>query len=154
MRQIITIAALLMFAPFPNINAQSTCKGKDVALETLGATSGLMLYNTYITIGAMADGHSNDVYDTDFVVSMMDEQMASLNSLDTSYSELLASGFLTDPSDVEYVKDMRVAIGYLHNEAYYLKAYVRSNSESDLDNYKSYRNKAWSKIAELLGIEE
>lgn len=153
--KILLLVALFLFAVnSEQLYAQSSCKGKSAALETIGATSGMLLYNTYLAIGAVGDGEAKGVYEADYCVALMEEQMSSLDIMDSTYADLLASGFLTDPQDVEYVKDIRTTIKYLHDEAYYLKLYVKSDSESDLDNYNLNRDRAWKMIEKLLGIGE
>src|SRR5436190_1258709 len=49
--------------------------GKTEALTALGSASGLLMYNTYVGIGAIADGYSGDVYDSTTVASLMTEQI-------------------------------------------------------------------------------
>ena len=139
---------IILWAGSNPLSAQ--VKGKDTALETLGMLSGMALYNTYMTIGGIADAETEEIYSKDEVIGFMDEQVSMIEGLETQFSDLLASGFVTDPSDIEFIKEIKVCLGYLKEEAKGLQDNMRTG---DIDRYSENREKAWDKIAELLGIE-
>lgn len=155
MKKIYFFFVLLLSSLFlpQNLLAQ-TCQGKSQALETIGSISGGMLYNTYVSIGVIADGFHDKVYDAEYTRALMDEQITLIASVDSSLMKLEQSGFLTDTSDIRYLKEIRIAFGYLSNEAYYLKLYANDSSDSNADNFQYYREKAWKLIAVLLDIKE
>lgn len=135
------------------LNAASAQTDKDVALETLGSSSGLLLYNTYLAIGAVSDAYAGDCYKADLVTQLAQEQVNSSDLLINQYNALLGSGFLSDATDKTFVTDMVVTFGYLKNQAQYLKAYAESGSASDSEKYEYNRNEAWTRISKLLGLE-
>ena len=153
------VAALLIVSGIcvTQLSAQTqtnTCTGKDQALETLGATGGMMIYNTFLVIGTIADGNTKAVYEDQFAIDLLDEQIAAINLLDTQYTELYKSGFITDASDKKFIEDVIKALHLLKNEATHLKRYISYDLDSDLDEYNAARNSAWDLIKEILGIEE
>ena len=144
------IALALLLSNFTPAGA-SNDKGKDKALETIGTISGIALYNTYIAIGGVADAYAKEVYESDYIVQLMDEQVASLNGLQDKYNELLKSGFLTDKSDIDYIKEIIKAFGYLSDEAEGLSEMAK---KGDNTLFSKSRTKAWDKISDLLGFED
>lgn len=128
--------------------------GNDAALNTIGASSGLLLYNTYLTIGSTSDAYVGECYKGDLVKTILNEQIASIEAVSESYTSLLSSGFLTDAGDKSFVGDIVVTLGYLKNQAKSLNDYVDSGSTSDSDKYEYNRNEAWKKISKLLDLEE
>lgn len=123
------------------------------ALETMGATSGLLVYQTYLVIGSVADGYGASGYTKETVVTLMDEQVASCNNIIGTFDKLLLSGFLTDPTDEKYVRDIITTMKLLVDEAKLLKIYVETPNDANLATYDATRIKAWNMITALLSIK-
>lgn len=134
------------------LNAQN-CKGKSAALEVMGGTSGIAVYNTYLVVGLVADNYSEEVYDADRSTQLIDEQIGAIKVIEDQFKALQESGFLTDPSDVQYVKGIIDAFSLVKEEAVALNNYIDSGSQADLDDYSAAREEAWAAVKELLGIE-
>jgi hypothetical protein len=152
----ITLLVLLFALTGTKINAQTagtSCKGKGEVLEALGASSAMLIYNTYMVIGAISDGNADGNYEDELSIQLLDEQIMAINLLDTHYTDVLNSGFLVEESDKKFMQDVIKALHLLKNEAYYLKRYISSSQESDLHEYDASRKEAWNMIRELLGIE-
>ena len=127
---------------------------KDAALETIGAVSGAMLYNSYTTLGILADAYAAEAYESDFSVQLIDEQIAIYSELKSQFTKLLDSGFLTDPNDLEFTRDIAITLSLLIDEAEALKSYIESpDGEIEGDLFQERRQAAWDKISYLLGIE-
>lgn len=135
-------------------NAQTSTASKDVALETLGSTSGLLTYQIYIGIGAIADGYTSEAYSKETVVNLMDEQISSCKMINEQFQKLLGSGFITSADDMKYVRDFIATVDLLSNEANALKVYVNDKTDANSASYQSYREKAWKSLSGLIGIEE
>jgi hypothetical protein len=123
--------------------------------EAFGGTSSLALYNTYITIGAVADGFVADSYDSERVQSLMDEQTAMIgvliDLLDHAVSD--PSGSLT-ADDKTYVRDMIACLGYLKGEAQGLHDIAVDGSDDANSRYNTNRDLAWDYIEEMLGLNQ
>lgn len=127
---------------------------KGTMLETFGATTSMFLYNTYTTIGSIGDQFECDCIDDTTAIAMMDEQVSALNDLATQFDTLLASGYIDDPLDFDFLSDCIATMRLLSDEAYYLAQYMRSFSDYYVDMFHEKRNAAWSMIAELLGLDD
>lgn len=123
--------------------------------EAFGGTSSLALYNTYITIGAIADGFVSDSYDSERVQSLMDEQTAMIDVL----KDLLDKAVKDDsesltPDDKMYLREMITCLDYLKKEAQGLHDIAVDGSDDANKRYNTNRDLAWDLIEELLGLNE
>jgi hypothetical protein len=146
----ITLAFLCLFtsATFAQTDREN------VVLEALGGFSALALYNTYIVIGAVADGYAYEVYDKEMATNLVAEQIPSVQLLIDHCDKLLAGTNLQNAPDKEYVSGIRTALYLLKDEAAALKSYIETGKEDDQKAYSDKRNSAWNKISALLGIEQ
>ncbi|MCG3165172.1 MAG: hypothetical protein POELPBGB_00934 [Bacteroidia bacterium] len=136
------------------LNLATAQTGKDAALETLGSSSGLLLYNTYLAIGAVSDAYVGECYKAELTIQLAQEQINTADLLIEQYKMLSASGFLTDPSDISFVEEITATFGHLKNQAVNLKAFAETGSATSQNDYEYNRGKAWEKISKLLGLGE
>jgi hypothetical protein len=129
-------------------------KGKSEALSALGGSCGLLLYNTYIVVGMVADGYGNEVYTAAESNEILQEQLSGVETIKTQYNDLIKSGFLNDPNDVTFMKDILAAFDLVEKEARSLGRYIDSGSQEDAQSYEVERKAAWAEISQLLGMEE
>jgi hypothetical protein len=126
---------------------------QDEALSSIGALGAGYLYTSYLAIGAVADGHYYDVYDDETAIQLMEEVKNLADATSGSLRELLGSGDLTI-EDFNYINEMMATLDLLFREAESFQNYVQTGEERYATVYDNYRNNAWAKITELLGIEE
>jgi hypothetical protein len=144
------VVFLLTFSGFSIAKAQCDT---DVR-EAFGGVSSIMVYNTYITIGAVGDAHEKEVYDAEYVKGLMSEQTTMLQSaidLLAKCKEVKSNGLTSE--DITYIKDLIACLESLKGEAQGLSDYVISKSEDALLIYNTNRKKAWNQIATLMGLE-
>jgi hypothetical protein len=148
----LTFTSLLIFNT-STVSAQTNNDGKTEALETLGATSAMLLYNTYLGIGSIADGY--DKVNTKETVSvLMQEQVNGMDVIINNYDKLLKSNFLESEDDKSFLRKAIKCAGYLRTEAASYKAFLESNSKSDIEKYDTARKNAWALIEDLLGLKK
>lgn len=122
--------------------------------EAFGAVSSITVYNTYITIGAIADAYVNEVYDANRVKELMGEQTALLQSVMemlTKCKEVKSNGLTSE--DVDYVQELIDCLSSLKKEAQGLSDYATTGSADAQNRYDVNREKAWEQISFLLGLE-
>ncbi len=137
--------------PFAQVNAQST-DSKTVALESIGVLSAITMYNTYLAIGAVADGYGVS-YEADYAASLMKEQEGFLIAAIDQLNALKATDFL-DEDDKLFVQQTTECLNYLKMQAGAMGKYSQGESQADLDSYNFYRGRAWNMIEDLLGLGE
>lgn len=133
--------------------AQSN-SGKTEALEALGGTGGLLLYDTYLVIGEAADAYSLETYTGEEVIKIVNEQLGGAAAVQEQYRALLATKFLTDPSDRGFLEDLTDAFDLVVAEGKALLQYVESGNNDDALDYDAKRKDAWKEIARLLDFDE
>ena len=129
-------------------------KGKDEALEAIGGSCSLLLYNTYIIVGMTADAYADEVYSGEKATQIVGEQLDGIETIEKQYSALINSGFLTEPSDVQFIEEFIKTYALVRYEADALVKFIQSGTAEDSAEYDRYRQMAWAKISELLGFEE
>lgn len=150
---IYSIALLFSIGLFqPAVSSAQT--GKETALESLGSLAGLLMYNTYTSIGSIGDAYESSVYEADYVSDVMEELKGGMGAVISQMESLMTSGFLTDPADKEFMRDVIDTFELLSKQANALKNYALSKSETDADLFQDYRSQAWDNISELLGLED
>lgn len=151
MKKLIISLAICFCGSF---SAQGQCSTP--VLEGFGSVSAIAVYNTYITIGAIADGYVYETYDSEYVAGLMSEQIAMINVINESLEKCVndnSEGSL-DSADKKYLNDFIDCLDLLRQEAEGFKSYALSESESGLEKYTTNRDLAWKKIAQLLDLEE
>lgn len=144
-----------LFALFFNINnSVSAQAGKDEALKTIGSLSGLLMYNTYTTIGSIGDGFEEGVYDLTYLTDVMNEQIGGVASIIEQMNALNSSRFIDKPADKTYLKKCIETFELLKIQATALINYAKSKSEADGEKFQNARKSAWVNISDLLGLEE
>ncbi len=144
---------VLFFLTFSGFSITRAQCDADVR-EAFGGVSSITIYNTYITIGAIADAHVNEVYDATRVKELMGEQTSMLQSVIDMLSKckvVKTDGLTAD--DVVYIKDLIACLESLKAEAQGLSDYAGSKSEDAQARYNSNRDKAWGQIKAILGLE-
>jgi len=122
--------------------------------EAFGGVSSITVYNTYITIGAIADAYVNEVYDVNRVKELMGEQTAMLQSVIEMLAkckEVKSNGLTED--DVLYVQELMDCLTSLKKEAQGLSDYAATGSQDAQQRYDTNRDRAWQQITALLGLE-
>lgn len=143
---------ILLFTFFGFSAAKAQCDA-DVR-EAFGGVASITIYNTYLTIGAIADAHVNDVYDASRVKELMGEQTAMLQSvIDMLEKCKVAKSNGLSADDVDYVKDLIDCLQSLKKEAQGLSDYAGDQSTDAQTRYNTNRDKAWSQIKTLMGLE-
>lgn len=146
MKKIVTIVILIILN---SSFAKSQCS--DIVLKSIGQVSALYLYNTYGLIGSLADGLESSPNDSTKVRPLINEQISTLTSLKSTYSEMASNGGLTQ-NDQNFVYEIINAYTLLIDEARALNLYMQSPNTTEADNFQTKRTAAWAKIASILGL--
>lgn len=149
MKKIALVVLLLLLV----VSGQAQ-KGKTQALTALGGSCGLLLYNTHMVLGIAADAFAGEVYGVDDTRQIIGEQLGGVETVVKQYTELLNSGFITDPKDVTFMKDLLKAFALVEQEAQSLDTFVATGDVDVARTYDEDRKVAWAEIARLLGMEE
>ena len=147
MRKTILVVALLFIIGSVGAFAQ------DDLLTSIGALGAGYMYTSYLAIGAVADGHYFEVYDDETTLQLMEEIKGIANGTSDSLLQLLENENLAI-EDFNFINEMIATLGLLFKEAESYQEYVQTGEEREATLYDNYRNNAWAKITDLLGIED
>ena len=126
---------------------------QDDLLNSIGALGAGYMYTSYLAIGAVADGHYFEVYDDETALQLMDEVKSIADGTSDSLRQLLENEDLAI-EDFNFINEMIATLGLLYKEAESYQQYVQTGEDRHATLYDNYRNNAWAKITDLLGIEE
>lgn len=150
MKKMILIAALFI-GGIGSTSAQCS----EAVREAFGGMSSMALYNTYITIGAVADSYVAKNYNSERVQTLMDEQVSMIGAVSVMLDAALSdeSGSLSE-DDKAYVRSMIACLKSLKDEAQGLHDYALDGSQAANDRYNTNRDQAWAEIEVLLGLND
>ena len=138
---------LLVFSVGPEISAQ------DANLQAVGSLSSANLYLTYISIGAVADSHSRELYSDEFTASLLTSITEITGNSISSLTQILVTEDL-DEADTVYVQKTIDTLEILTKQAESYRTYMEKKSPQYAEIYNSYKQIAWQQLAELLGVEQ
>lgn len=151
----ITILLATIFLLTSSSFAQTTPQQKETKmLEAMGGLCAGYIYNTYITIGAVADAFVHEMYDKDRAQLLMDEQVSMIGAIKKQLQEMLDAKSLKETSDIEYTKEVIQILTGLIQQAQYVRDIAKNRTDDLVAKYDKQRLLNWSKIAKLLGIED
>src|SRR5690606_31601136 len=112
------------------------------------------IYNTYITVGAIADGYKTEAYTQEYSIELLEEQEGIINNINEIIKDLLKDKMMKSPDDAAFTGDLVDILNGLVSQATYLKKYLEDESAENADKFEKQRNKNWSNIAKFMGIDE
>ncbi len=124
-----------------------------LTLETIGAMGASNIYLTYLSIGVLADGYENKVYDKQQAQQMVKE-LLSLAGVTKGYLDKLIQERVLTGDDIRFAKEMIHTYNLLIEEGDAFIRYISTNNRKDAEAFQSYRKQAWDKISSLLGLQK
>ena len=126
---------------------------QDSNLQAVGALSSANLYLTYVSIGAVADSHSREIYKDETATSLLTSITEVTRNSIGSLHKVLESENL-DEDDTNYLKETIDTLEVLIEQAESYKTYIEKNSSQYAAIYNNYKQIAWQQVAKLLGFEQ
>lgn len=151
----ITVLLATIFVLSSSVFAQVTDEQKETKkLEVMGGLCAGYMYNTYITVGAVADAFVSEQYDKDRTIALMQEQVGMIGSIVKMMQSMLDMKALKSQSDIDYTKEVIVVLKGLSQQAQYVIDIVEKKTTDANSKYDKQRLSNWSKISKLLGIDD
>lgn len=148
------LVALCMLAVTSSSFAQTCEEREDKLLGIMGSLSAGFLYNTYGLIGSLADGYGHDAYDATTVTDLLNAQKKLSDNMIGLFEKAINENAFKDLKDKDYlVASISIIKGFKTQIELLLKV-VKNNSQNNLDNYDTQRNKNWKDLSKLMGIKE
>jgi hypothetical protein len=145
-------ASALSLLAWPALARTAEKAGKEgVLVESLGALTGVHLYQAHANLGILNDARAKGVY-RDKVARQ--HLLTALNLIGLVDKQLAAVGKAAIPADDRKgFEAMRRLNGMLRRQAEALKAFWDSKDKKDLQRFLKLRAETSTRIADLLGIK-
>jgi hypothetical protein len=135
-------------APIPAAPADP----KALLTETVGVLAGMNLYQSYLTIGLLADGKAERLYDEKAARSVLASVLTSLATVDQQLEK--AGAAMQTAGDQAALAKVRGVVGLLRRQGKELIAFWDSGRPEDGARYEATRQEAWKQIVALLGLDK
>ncbi|MBI5722392.1 MAG: hypothetical protein HZA50_00380 [Planctomycetes bacterium] len=122
-------------------------------LKTLGAMAAAHLYEAYLSIGMIADGKEQEIYETKEAQAILDTTDSLLAGIDKQMDDLLTCEDL-GKKDRETLTKVKSINTLLLKQSSQLQTYWKSGKQEDSSKYDATRQEAWKAISELLGLDK
>lgn len=123
----------------------------DLLLQTLAVLTVGQLYQSYLSIGLLADGKEGGAYQKTEAIQVLAEVTSTLTIVDRQLGKLLDMAL--EPEDRQDVRYIRQLNAQLQTQARELKAYWNNPDGEQQQKYQKAREAAWSAISRLLANE-
>ncbi|NCT73537.1 MAG: hypothetical protein GXC78_03330 [Chitinophagaceae bacterium] len=151
----ITVLLATIFVLSSSVFAQVTEEQKETKkLEVMGGLCAGYMYNTYITVGAVADAFVSEQYDKARSIELMKEQIGMIGSIVKMMQDMLDMKALKAQSDIDYTKEVIVVLKGLSQQAQYVIDFAEKKTDDASAKYDKQRLSNWSKISKLLGLDD
>jgi hypothetical protein len=122
-----------------------------ILLQSLGALTGIYLYQTHTALGMIHDAKAKGIYDDKTAKQQLVTLINMANLVDKQLEAAGQSGIQKDDQTV--IAIFRMVNGQLQKEAFLLKTLWESKSKKDAEAFVKQRGETFAKIANLLGIK-
>jgi hypothetical protein len=119
--------------------------------ETVGMLSGLYLYQTYLTIGLLADGKAERVYDDRAARAVLVSVLTPLNAVDKKMEALAA--VVHTPADRDALARLRTTVALLRRQGGELVIFWNTGRPEDGARYEATRQEAWKWVVAVVGLD-
>ena len=119
--------------------------------ETVGLLSGLYLYQTYLTIGLLADGKAERLYGERAARAVLAGVLTPLDAVDRQLAKVAAQA--RTEADRQAAERVRAVAGLLRRQGQELIAFWDSGHPAAGARYEATRQEAWRQVTALLGLD-
>ncbi|MCG3181124.1 MAG: hypothetical protein BIFFINMI_03498 [Phycisphaerae bacterium] len=137
----------------PPTSQPDTTDVRTQLLQTVGSLAAANLYQSYLTLGMLADASEEDLY----TVKEVQDLLAVIDPLlKTGRNRMAAVGRLPglDDDDHKAVAQIVGLYDLLIRQSQQLATCLKSGKQDDADRFEATRQQAWKGVAALLGVPE
>jgi hypothetical protein len=146
-----SILILLLFLSVTPLRAQN--EQETAYLTAIGGLSAVSIYELYSTTGMIGDAYEKKVYEADFCVQLLEENLGMIKTLGDQLGQLNEKADLEE-ADRNYVIRVQDVLDDLSDMGKNLQNYIRNKDTDSSAAFQKSREVAWAKISGLLGLGE
>ncbi len=150
---VVGITLGLVFAPLAPAQEKASPKDKEpILLQSLGALTGVYLFQTHTALGMIHDGKAKGVLDDTVAKHRLFTVINMANLVDKQLALTGKAGL--NKEDQQAFETFRAVSAQLQKEAMLLKKFWESKDKKDEAAFAKQRAETFAKIANLLGIQQ
>jgi hypothetical protein len=120
-------------------------------LEAVGSLAASHFYQTYLNLGFLAEGKAEGLFKEKEARKVLDSLMSLLGTVDKQLDAVAKLDLERD--DQTSLEQMRKLSSLLRDQGRELQAFWESGNRDRSDNYEELRQKSWTSISQLLGLD-
>jgi hypothetical protein len=124
---------------------------RGVTLEALGGLSAANLYQSYLTIGLLADGVRNKAFTADGAANTLKIVTSCIALVDTKLARL--DRLNLEPDDLASLRQIKAVIALMRIQTQALELYWSTGKADHAEAYQRARKATWAGLSKVLGIE-
>jgi hypothetical protein len=124
---------------------------KEVFLEILGGLSAAHLYQSYLTVGLLADGVENKTYTIEEARKTLKTVTTCMSLVEDKLAKL--PDLQLDAQDRESLERLKTATALLRVQSRILDACWAAGRTQPPEQYQQSRKASWTALSKLLGLE-
>jgi hypothetical protein len=122
-----------------------------MTLDAMGGLSAANLYQSYLTIGLLADGVETKAFTRDGATKTLQIVNGCLELVDTKLAKLDKANL--EPGDRSSLKQIKAVTALLRVQSQALEAYWTSGKMEQFEAFQRARKASWTGLSKVLGIE-
>jgi hypothetical protein len=123
----------------------------DTALEAMGGLSAANLYQSYLTIGLLADGVQNKAFTIEGATTTLKIVASCLTLVDDNLAKLDQRNL--DAQDVASLRQIKAVAALMRIQAQALETYWSTGKAEHGEAYRKARTATWTGLSKVLGME-
>jgi hypothetical protein len=136
--------------PSPPSSAPDTAM-KDMALEAMGGLSAANLYQSYLTIGLLADGVASKAFTVEGAANTLKIVASCLTLVDNKLAKL--DKMSLDPDDHASLQQIKAVTALMRIQTHALETFWATGKTEHGDAYQRARKATWTGLSKVLGVE-
>ena len=123
----------------------------ETLLEAIGTIGGVQLYQTYLNIGFIADGHGQGIYSEEEARELLATVIVPLDRIAKQFDSV--KRVAADQDDKKALERLAKISAILKDEGARLTAFWTTGTDEDANRFEKTRQQAWKEISSFLQLE-
>ena len=124
---------------------------RGVTLEALGGLSAANLYQSYLTVGLLADGMQNNAFTVDGATNTLKIVTSCIALVDTKLARL--DRLNLEPDDLASLRQIKAVTALMRIQTQALEMYWSTGKADHAEAYQRARKATWTGLSKILGVE-
>src|SRR5262249_6110306 len=124
---------------------------RDMNLEALGGLSAANLYQSYLTMGLLADGVESKAFTVEGAVNTLKLVTSCIALVETKLARL--DRLNLEPDDIASLRQIKAVIALMRIQTQALQTYWSTGKAEHGEAYQRARKVSWAGLSKVLGVD-